>query len=68
MANRPEFVCVWLGLAKIGQKYISFLCLHGQQIGVFLRLVRPRQNRSDICIFQQLCVFLASRPEFVCVK
>ncbi len=24
MANRPEFVCVWLGLAKIGQKSSSF--------------------------------------------
>jgi hypothetical protein len=48
MANRPEFVCVWLGLAKIGQKSISFLFLNGQRIGVRLRLVGPRQNRSEI--------------------
>jgi hypothetical protein len=48
MANKLEFVCVWLGLAKLGQKSISFLCLHGQQAGVCLRLVGPRQNRSEI--------------------
>jgi hypothetical protein len=34
MTNRPEFVCVWLGLAKIDQKstfFNSFMCLLSQQ-------------------------------------
>jgi hypothetical protein len=64
MANRPDFVCVWLGLAKIGQKSAfsnSFMCLHGQQARVCLCLVGPLQNQSEKSIILLFCGLLCQK-------